>query len=369
MTSRQRVAVVLHEPELGGATRSLLQVVPLLEQQGWSFVFWVPGRGPAERELSGQGRDVGTAERRLRFSVSSLREPPGPARRLASVPGYLRSWRAWLRAQEADLVHANSLLALPEIATRRRGGPPVVLHTHEVLPGGMKGAVAGRLAARADVVVAVSQAAAGPLRARGIDPEVVYEAVPEPPPAAAVRHGDGRLVVGTLGTVSRRKGSELFLAAAERARAGRDLELRLVGAPVVGGGRPWAEAVLQAARRAGVEHRVGVDAFAELAEWDVFVLPSRMDPCPLAVLEAMAMGVPVVATRVGGIPEQLGEDAGLLVVPEDVDGIAAAIGRLVDSPELRVRLGDAARGRVRRMFSLERQAEGLERAYRRALGV
>jgi glycosyltransferase involved in cell wall biosynthesis len=82
----------------------------------------------------------------------------------------------------------------------------------------------------------------------------------------------------------------------------------------------------------------------------------------------MAMGLPVVASRVGGIPEEVGAEAALLVEPGDVDGTAAAIVRLVDSPQLRRQLGAAARGRVAAQFTLDRQAEGLGRAYQAAIG-
>ena len=361
------MAVVFHEPQLGGASLSLLRVIPLLEARGWRFTFWVPGRGAAEAELRRRGYEVATSERLLRFSVGGLREAPGPLKRLASTPAYVRDWRAWLAAQDAALVHANSLLALLEVASRPRGGPPLVLHTHEVLSGDLKGAAAGLLARRADVVVSVSEAAARVLRRHRIDSTVVYEAVPDPGPRERPPH-EG-LVVGTLGTVSKRKGSDLFLAAARGIQARRNgIEFRMVGDLVVGGDRPWAERIAQDAERSEIVLRSGVDPFVELAEWDIFVLPSRMDPCPLAVLEAMAMGLPVIGTRVGGIPEQLGSDAGVLVESEDVDGLVEAVLSLAGSEQLRSSLGAAARRRSGELFSVERQASALDQVYRRALG-
>jgi glycosyltransferase involved in cell wall biosynthesis len=242
-----------------------------------------------------------------------------------------------------------------------------VLHTHEVLPADLKGAAAGLLARRADVVVSVSEAAAAVLRRHRIESTVVYEAVPDPGPRERRPH-DG-LVVGTLGTVSKRKGSDLFLAAAHGIQSRRNgIEFRMVGDLVVGGERPWAQDVSDEARRSSIVLRSGVDAFAELAEWDIFVLPSRMDPCPLAMLEAMAMGLPVVGTRVGGIPEQVGSDAGLLVDSEDVDGLVDAVLTLAESEQLRNTLGAAARRRAADLFSVERQASALDRVYRSALG-
>jgi glycosyltransferase involved in cell wall biosynthesis len=198
---------------------------------------------------------------------------------------------------------------------------------------------------------------------------VVYPGVDLPDSTRAAA-ADGKLVVGTLGTVCRRKGSDVFLAMAEQVRARKpDLEFRIVGDAAVGAERALATRILDTARAQGMVHRSGVDPYEELAEWDIFVLPSRMDPCPLAVLEAMATGLPVVGSRVGGIPEELGEDAGLLVAAEDVEATSSAVERLADSPELRASLGAAARSRVERLFTLERQAEGLDRAYRSALAV
>lgn len=360
--------MLLHEPDVGGATRSVMNVLPLLERRGWRFSFWVPGHGSAAAELRRGGYEVSSAERLLRFSLPSLREPPGPGRRLAGVPAYMRAFRAWLRAERAELVHANTLLTLPELMARPRNGPPVALHAHEIVPDGAKGSVAARIARRADVVVAVSEAVASTFRRRGVQAVVVHPGV-HAPPWPKQGHRDGPLVVGTLGTVCRRKGSDVFLAAARRIRTSvGDLEFRVVGDPVVGGERPWAQALLETARAEGVVHRAGVEPYAELAEWDVFVLPSRIDPCPLAVLEAMASGLPVVASRVGGIPEELGDDSGVLVESEDVDGFANAVVRLVGEPGLRESLGAAARRRVERLFTLERQADGLDRAYRTALG-
>jgi glycosyltransferase involved in cell wall biosynthesis len=361
-----RVAVALHETELGGATQSLLHVLPLLERRGWSFTLWVPGRGAAEAELRRRGYPVETAERQLRFSVSSLRQPPGVVRRLASVPGYLRRWRTWLAAQDAALLHGNSVLTVPEVSVRPRPGPPAVLYAHETLPDGPKGAVIGRLVRQADAALAVSYAAAGTLRRRGVEATVVHSGV-SVPGRSQPGNSTGRVVVGTLGTVCKRKGSELFVAAAQRTRRlGNGIEFRMAGNLVVGGQRPWAEKVVDLAQCSGIQYKPWVDTFAELAEWDIFVLTSRADAFPLAVLEAMAMGLPVVGTRVDGIPEQL-DDTGLLVDPEDVAAVADAVLRLAQSPELRASLGAAARRRVERQFTLERQAEGLDCVYRAAL--
>jgi glycosyltransferase involved in cell wall biosynthesis len=363
----RRIAVAFHEQALAGASLSVLRVVPLLESRGWELSFWVPGRGAAEEELRRRGHRVETAERLLRLSLGGLRESPGVLRRLASTPRYLRAWREWLAAQNAELIHANTVLALPEALARPRGGPPVVLQVHEVLGPGVLGFAAARLARRVDTVLAVSEAVARPLRARGIEPQIVYSGVPDPP-AAAPREGRTRLVVGMLGTVARHKGSDVFVAVARRL-SDLDIEFRVAGAPIAGPDRAWAEALLSSAAADGVAHRPWVDPYEELADWDVLLAPSRSEPFGLAVQEAMAMGVPVVASRVGGIPEQIDEESGILVDPDDVGGFADAVRRLAADPGLRASLAEAARRRRERLFTLERQAEQLDAAYRSTLAA
>ena len=85
-----------------------------------------------------------------------------------------------------------------------------------------------------------------------------------------------------------------------------------------------------------------------LPRWSVFVSTSRSEAFPLATLEAMAMGIPVVATTVGGIPEQIEHlESGILVRPDDPEAIATWLVRLHDDAELRSRLGAAAARRAR----------------------
>ena len=103
----------------------------------------------------------------------------------------------------------------------------------------------------------------------------------------------------------------------------------------------------------GVRVHRGVEAGSErlrdlYADADVFALPTRADAVPWSVLEAMAAGLPVVASRVGAIEELIG-DSGETIEPGDVEELAAALGRLTD-PERRRLLGDRARQRVRERY-------------------
>lgn len=112
---------------------------------------------------------------------------------------------------------------------------------------------------------------------------------------------------------------------------------------------------------------------AVLAAADVYVHPAAADTFPLAVLEALSMGLPVVATAVGGIPEQIAplggsaEPTGVLVPPADVPRLAAALARLRDDAQLRRELGGAARRAAVARFGAARVADDYEALYREAL--
>jgi glycosyltransferase involved in cell wall biosynthesis len=101
-----------------------------------------------------------------------------------------------------------------------------------------------------------------------------------------------------------------------------------------------------------------------LADADLFVLPSRSEAFPNAVIEAMAAGLPVIATDVGGIPEiiRTGEN-GLLVPPGDPEALAHAIVGLMDQPGLAADLGRAARIDVERYYTLDRMVAAFEHLY------
>ena len=347
----------------------MLRLVPDLQELGWDLSFWTPSPGALRDEIEALGLPCAGEPRLLRYSWRPLRSPPGVLARTRSVPGSLLRFRRWLELQRPDVVHANTLLLLPEAAVARRAGAPVLAHVHEVIEGGRRGAVAARiLRATADVVVAPSQCSAAALARAGVPAvSVVHNGVPLPA-RPAIPNGHVRPVVGTVATISRQKGSDLFLEASRRVRESEPaVEFRMVGPLAPEPDRAWAEGLVAVGREADVRWSTTTDVFDELAGWDVFVLPSRREAFPLVVLEAMAAGLPVVATRVGGIAEQILPGAGILVPPDDPQSLARAILDLVRDPHERVRLGTAARQHVAGALSLKRQAALMDEAYRTSI--
>jgi glycosyltransferase involved in cell wall biosynthesis len=363
-----RVVIVIHEELLGGATLSVIRCAPALTSRGWSISFWVPRPSEVFDFLTAQGQEVAGAPRPLAYSRAALRVQPGPRARLQATPGYLRRFVSHLRRAGAGLVHANSRTTIAELAVARALGRRTVFHVHEMAPRGRKGAVAARIARRlAHEVVAASEATARSWAIDSWSPRVVYEGV-EIPSTLAPLPGRSPLVVGTIGRISRRKGVDLFVdAAAIVAERGLDVAFEIIGAPTDPLDARWARGVLARARALGIRHRLEADVCAALRVWDVFVLPSRTDPFPISMLEAMASGRPVIGTRVDGIAEQVTPDVGLLTEPDDPVALADAIATLAAlPPDARAELGAAARRRAEE-FSIEHQAEGLDAAYRAAV--
>ncbi|OPZ68102.1 MAG: putative glycosyltransferase EpsD [bacterium ADurb.Bin478] len=101
---------------------------------------------------------------------------------------------------------------------------------------------------------------------------------------------------------------------------------------------------------------------------DVFILPSLSEGFSNAILEAMAAGVPVIATTVGGNGEAvIPEETGLLVAPADRDAIAAAVQRLYHSPSLAAAMGTRGRQRILERFSVRRMVQSMESLYKSSI--
>jgi L-malate glycosyltransferase len=300
---------------------------------------------------------------------------------------------AHLRARHVDFVHTHRYkdTILGTVAAKRAGVPHVIRTVHG-LREPMRGwdraklaayEVADRVVLRwfADRVVAVSARAAESLRHswvwgapiaqihNGVNLATVRAARTPSEVRQTLGLGRDELIIGTAGRLSRVKGHEYLLRAAalilEQEPRSRFL--------FVGSG-PLQNDLIDGAAAAGigracifvdpaVDSRSGI--YDLIAAMDIFVLPSLDEGLPMALLEAMALERPVVATAVGGVPEVVRHrETGLLVAPRDDRGLADACLALVLDRQWAQDLGASARRVVEREFSHEKNGQGLVDLYR-----
>jgi glycosyltransferase involved in cell wall biosynthesis len=281
-----------------------------------------------------------------------------------------------LAAAGVGLVHVNSPVeATPYLLAARLLRRPSVVHVRLAYE---RRFLAAQGLALADEVIFNSRALRRELSwPRGA---VIPNGVDLPPPPTPERRrtlreslgaGDGTLLLGQVGHVTPLKGVDRGLEALARlAAAGRPVRLAVVGEDPDDGQvhRRRFEAL---ARDLGVADRVLFtgyrrDAVALLGAVDVLLHPSRRESFGRVLIEAMAQEVPVVASRVGGIPEVVQDGReGYLVDPEDPGALAARVAELLDRPALRQALGRAGRRRAESSFSAEAHARAVAALYDR----
>jgi glycosyltransferase involved in cell wall biosynthesis len=194
----------------------------------------------------------------------------------------------------------------------------------------------------------------------GLDPQsvrTIYYGVRAPDSRPASRTGH---TVGSIGRLVREKGYDVLLAALATVP---DARLRLVG------DGPERSALEAQATALGVAERVEfrgwqADIASELAAMDAMAVPSRLEGFGIVAVEAMLAGVPVVASRTGGMPEYIVDDeTGVLVDPDDEVGLASALRALLADPDRRGRLSAAGERYAQSHFAPERCARAFEELY------
>ncbi len=361
---------ILHllEPSTGGVAVHVADLVRAQVAAGDSVAAVVADRDGIAERLRAAGADVATAPwqpeitqtgsdvRVLRMLVPTIRAVrPDVVHTHSNKAGVLGRLAA--RVAGVPVVHsAHGFAFLSQAARPRRGQ-----RARRALTLGIERALAPLTA----VIVCVSDwERREALAARVARPDrlvTVYNGVDLPGAATA----DPRIValratgplVGYLARLEIGKGPLLFLDAVERAEA---------NAVVIGDG-PDAATVRARSGEVPVLPFPGT-AQPALAALDVYVAPSYWEALGIGALEAMAAGLPVVATAVGGLCEVVVHgETGLLVAPDDAVALAAAIGRLVGDPDLRARMGAAGRARCAQRFSPRVMHAGVRAAYARAV--
>jgi len=365
-----------------GAERSLALLARGLKKRGHEVAVTTPGPWSIGADLEAVGVEVATIPVRpcwlVQYGPQPLwRQTARVARYALPGRGY-RDLRSWLDALDPDVVHVNCLPHLRGAAAARSLGLPVVWHIREILPPGPRRRwFAGHLRAASTRIVAVSEAVARWLREEDLGGlvEVIHNGA-DPPTDSVDREAVwGRfdfpseaVVVGLFSQLVAHKGALDFVRAAHMAAA-RNSHLHFL---IAGSGRPAFSEQLRGEIAAGpAAERIRLvppqdEIWPLLAAVDVVALTTLWpDPLPRVVMEAMAVGLPVVAYDGGGVPEMIAAgETGVVLPSGDVEGLGAAMLELAGDGEQRRRLGDAGCRRARRLFSVERHLDRMETVLR-----
>ena len=185
---------------------------------------------------------------------------------------------------------------------------------------------------------------------------------------------EDHVIMGCYGRIRAQKGTDAFVDAALALLPERPDVTALVMGRATEGHDGFLTGLKDRVAAAGLSGRIRFlpeVPVHEIADWyrvlDLYVAPQRWEGFGLTPIEAMACGVPVVATRVGAFEEIVTEATGALVPPDDIPALSAAIAPYLDDSEMRQASGKAALARVHDAFRIEREAEAIVAVYRRLL--
>jgi len=387
--SAYRLLIANHAVEIGGAERVLLRFLERIDRGLFEPALACPHPGPLSEEAAKLGLRVyfGYPTPRLlevrRKSLGGSRLPvlAYPWDMVRTVLGLARL----LRADGYDLVLTNSAKAdIYGSLAARLAGIPVVWRLHDIVDSDAFNRInialfrffATFFAAR---VLAVSGAVRDALMARGVRGEkiaVVYNGIDLEALACTAQREVARAewglegdapVAGLVGRLVDWKGPDRFLAAAAKVAAEIPRARFMLVGDAIFGEAGYVDELKEMAVRLGLAGRTVFTGFREdalriMSGLDVLVHASLLpDPLPTVLIEAMALGLPVVAADAGGVREIVREGStGLVVPPGDVRAMSEAMVELLSDPEGAARMGQAGRELAAERFDIDRQARRLE---------
>ncbi len=369
MTKPRNVLFLQSSSELYGSGKIILQVLKIYKTEGFNPVVVLTGPGPIQPLLESEGilvhiQNLGILRRKYV-------NPRGLLNRLSKNLSAYRFLSQLHQKHRFELVYSNTLAVVVGAYWAKRNRLPHLWHIHEILPGPapLLKLLCTLLDQSTAYPIAVSNAVANHwqpvLKKSKI--QVIHNGIPYDEFLADYPNAKGRLnlpessiLIGMVGRINPGKGQLFFLGLAEKlSQKYPNAHFVLVGDPFPGY-EPILEQMMNVIRENGLEKRVSYLGFREdipeiMAALDIFVLPSILpDSFPTVILEAMASGKPVLATRSGGASEMvLDQETGFLISIGDTASALESLEKLIGNQELREAYGEAGRKRVLQEYSLE----------------
>jgi glycosyltransferase involved in cell wall biosynthesis len=371
-----RIVYLVLLKDIAGGEIVCLQLMRAARERGHTVCILVPGSGSVMDAAQSEGFKAFILPLERTFQLH----------RAWALARFLRSWKA-------DLIHTHTVIPGMVLARigARLANVPIICHIHGAMHYSAKPAIRflqrnlDNLTARfCEALIAVSKDTEHRLLATGKLPDkviVIPNGVKLTSPANTqtkpnhLRFGIPieHQLVGCVARLSHAKGQHVLLkAAAEILSSTPDVSFMFVGADIATDGH-YEKELCTLAEQLGIAPHTHFVGFQQQAAdlmplFDVFALPSREEAMPLTILEAMAAGIPVVATRVNGIPEVVvEEETGFLVPRDDPHALASAILKLLRDPLLAHKMGQAGRLRVETHFNLDHLHERVFQLYEQAV--
>ena len=388
MTQKRRILFIIHTPTFGGPHNQALRLHRALLERGWEqIVLTTNEQGNGAERLSVAGIQV------IKMPLHRMRATLDPRIQFAFFKGLvpeIASIRRIIRELNVDIVQVAGVQNIHGALAAKQEKVPIVWQLLSTYAPPLVRRILSPMVARlADVIMVTGKGTLlghpglEKLRDRVViffPPVDTREFRPDQSRRLSARAEMGvppdALLVGTVGNFNRQKRHDILVKAAFRCiQQFPDLYVRILGAPTLSHLKYYERNVKALADKLGLlkDGRLkfmspGARVAHFLPAFDVFVLTSMAEGIPTVVLEAMACGLPVVASNVGSVAEVIRDGKTGFVVPQfRPDAVAEAVNHLLMSPELRLEMGKEARNVAEQLYDIERCADIHARAYELAL--
>ena len=380
-TSKSNILYLDSGSGIGGGQRSLLLLLDLLDKARFTPFVGCLGDSSFAAEVEK------TAVRVIPLSLPAAHNKTDKVKRftLRDLLEDFRQLRVIVELHRAvkrhaiDLIHANSLsVALLGGIVARINQIPILMHKRYATSYGILDKLCEKLLHRVILVSEATRWDFAPVEKQtliynGVNLDA-FQALPEEIERLRTElfsddEPDAAMLVGVVTRITPEKGIHVLVSAIRELKGNANVKLLIVGGPYFQKDVEYMETLKQEVADSGIEDSVIFTGFLSdtrivTSLLDIVLVPSIIpEACPRTIIEAMAVGKPVIATPLGGSKELVTPETGILVPPEDASAVADAITTLAADPERLTAMGNAARERAVQLFSSEKNTALTEAVY------